>query len=191
MRASCCTVYFDTCDISLDLSSSSRQCTSSSHKGVLLISLPSLRHKHSALVAQRLLLKVLLLVPAVTACRLLQLCLLEHTENFAYTHWDEILDICAEYDISLSIGDGLRPGCIAGALIWSCCPVAAKASVLHSCSFARPLSAPTGLPTCCLQCTVNRHFLTSIEPDTGSYVPQRHYSSLPAASRAEHLDVDF
>lgn len=44
-----------------------------------------------------------------------QLCLLDHTENFAYTHWDEILDICAEYDISLSIGDGLRPGCIAGA----------------------------------------------------------------------------
>ncbi len=44
-----------------------------------------------------------------------QLCLLDHTENFAFTHWDEILDICAEYDISLSIGDGLRPGCIAGA----------------------------------------------------------------------------
>jgi thiamine biosynthesis protein ThiC len=35
-------------------------------------------------------------------------------ENFAYVHWDEILDICAEYDVSLSIGDGLRPGCIAG-----------------------------------------------------------------------------
>ena len=47
----------------------------------------------------------------------MQLCLLDHVENFAYTHWDEILDICAEYDISLSIGDGLRPGCIAGALI--------------------------------------------------------------------------
>ncbi len=45
---------------------------------------------------------------------LLQLCLLEHNENFAYTHWDEILDICAKYDVSLSIGDGLRPGCIAG-----------------------------------------------------------------------------
>ncbi|CAL8467938.1 g7476 [Coccomyxa elongata] len=44
-----------------------------------------------------------------------KLCLLDHTENFAYTHWDEILDICAEYDISLSIGDGLRPGCIADA----------------------------------------------------------------------------
>lgn len=43
-----------------------------------------------------------------------KLCLLEHKENFAYEHWDEILDICAKYDISLSIGDGLRPGCIAG-----------------------------------------------------------------------------
>lgn len=33
-------------------------------------------------------------------------------ENFAYEHWDDILDICAEYDIALSIGDGLRPGSI-------------------------------------------------------------------------------
>jgi phosphomethylpyrimidine synthase len=33
-------------------------------------------------------------------------------ENFAYEHWDEILDICAQYDIALSIGDGLRPGSI-------------------------------------------------------------------------------
>ena len=44
-----------------------------------------------------------------------QLCLLDHVENFAYTHWDDILDICAAYDVSLSIGDGLRPGCIADA----------------------------------------------------------------------------
>ena len=43
-----------------------------------------------------------------------KLCLLDHTENFTYTHWDEILDICNKYDISLSIGDGRRPGCIAG-----------------------------------------------------------------------------
>jgi len=35
-----------------------------------------------------------------------------HKENFAYEHWDEILDICAEYDVALSIGDGLRPGSI-------------------------------------------------------------------------------
>ena len=41
-----------------------------------------------------------------------KLCLLEHTENFAYVHWGEILEICRSYDITLSIGDGLRPGCI-------------------------------------------------------------------------------
>lgn len=35
-----------------------------------------------------------------------------HKENFAYEHWDEILEICAKYDIALSIGDGLRPGSI-------------------------------------------------------------------------------
>ena len=35
-----------------------------------------------------------------------------HKENFAYEHWDDILDICAQYDIALSIGDGLRPGSI-------------------------------------------------------------------------------
>ena len=35
-----------------------------------------------------------------------------HRENFAYEHWDDILDICAKYDIALSIGDGLRPGSI-------------------------------------------------------------------------------
>ncbi|KAI3425322.1 hypothetical protein D9Q98_009086 [Chlorella vulgaris] len=41
-----------------------------------------------------------------------KLCLLDHKENFAYEHWDDILDICRQYDVSLSIGDGLRPGCI-------------------------------------------------------------------------------
>eukprot|EP00850_Spirogloea_muscicola_P022271 SM000285S10800 [mRNA] locus=s285:29400:33363:- [translate_table: standard] len=35
-----------------------------------------------------------------------------HKENFAYQHWDDILDICNQYDIALSIGDGLRPGSI-------------------------------------------------------------------------------
>ncbi|EFJ20094.1 hypothetical protein SELMODRAFT_418436 [Selaginella moellendorffii] len=39
-------------------------------------------------------------------------CLTHHKENFAYEHWDDILDICNQYDISLSIGDGLRPGSI-------------------------------------------------------------------------------
>jgi len=39
-------------------------------------------------------------------------CLAHHKENFAYEHWDEICEICREYDVSFSIGDGLRPGSI-------------------------------------------------------------------------------
>ncbi len=42
-------------------------------------------------------------------------CLTHHKESFLYTHWDEICDICAAYDVSFSIGDGLRPGSIADA----------------------------------------------------------------------------
>jgi phosphomethylpyrimidine synthase len=42
-------------------------------------------------------------------------CLAHHQENFCYTHWDEICEIMAAYDISFSIGDGLRPGSIADA----------------------------------------------------------------------------
>jgi phosphomethylpyrimidine synthase len=42
-------------------------------------------------------------------------CLAHHQENFLYTHWDEICEIMAAYDISFSIGDGLRPGSIADA----------------------------------------------------------------------------
>jgi len=36
-------------------------------------------------------------------------------ENFLYEHFDEILDIAKKYDITLSLGDGLRPGCLADA----------------------------------------------------------------------------
>ncbi len=42
-------------------------------------------------------------------------CLAYHRENFLYTHWDEICEILAAYDVAVSIGDGLRPGCIADA----------------------------------------------------------------------------
>ena len=42
-------------------------------------------------------------------------CLAHHKENFLYTHWDDICDIMAAYDISFSIGDGLRPGSVADA----------------------------------------------------------------------------
>jgi len=42
-------------------------------------------------------------------------CIHHGKENFLYDHWDDICDICAAYDVSFSIGDGLRPGSIADA----------------------------------------------------------------------------
>jgi phosphomethylpyrimidine synthase len=42
-------------------------------------------------------------------------CLAHHQENFLYTHFDELCDIMAAYDVSFSLGDGLRPGSIADA----------------------------------------------------------------------------
>ncbi len=39
-------------------------------------------------------------------------CLSHHKENFLYTHFREICEICTAYDVSLSLGDGLRPGSI-------------------------------------------------------------------------------
>ena len=42
-------------------------------------------------------------------------CLAHHRENFAYTHFREICEIMQRYDVSFSLGDGLRPGSIADA----------------------------------------------------------------------------
>ncbi|WP_074380864.1 phosphomethylpyrimidine synthase ThiC [Bartonella doshiae] len=42
-------------------------------------------------------------------------CLHHHKESFLYEHFDEICDIARMYDISLSLGDGLRPGSLADA----------------------------------------------------------------------------
>ena len=42
-------------------------------------------------------------------------CLAHHQENFLYTHFEEICEIMRAYDISFSLGDGLRPGSIADA----------------------------------------------------------------------------
>ena len=36
-------------------------------------------------------------------------------ENPLYVHWDEVMDILAEHDVTVSLGDGLRPGCLADA----------------------------------------------------------------------------
>ena len=42
-------------------------------------------------------------------------CLAHHKENFTYTHFEEICEIMKAYDVSFSLGDGLRPGSIADA----------------------------------------------------------------------------
>ena len=42
-------------------------------------------------------------------------CLAHHKENFLYTHFEDICEIMKAYDVAFSLGDGLRPGCIADA----------------------------------------------------------------------------
>jgi phosphomethylpyrimidine synthase len=42
-------------------------------------------------------------------------CIAHHQENFLYTHFRELCDIMRQYDVSFSLGDGLRPGAIADA----------------------------------------------------------------------------
>jgi phosphomethylpyrimidine synthase len=42
-------------------------------------------------------------------------CLAHHEENFLYTHFDELCEIFAQYDVAFSLGDGLRPGATADA----------------------------------------------------------------------------
>ncbi len=42
-------------------------------------------------------------------------CLSHHQENFLYTHFEDICEIMKQYDVCFSLGDGLRPGCLADA----------------------------------------------------------------------------
>jgi len=42
-------------------------------------------------------------------------CLAHHRDNFLYTHFEEICEIMKAYDVAFSLGDGLRPGCVADA----------------------------------------------------------------------------
>lgn len=42
-------------------------------------------------------------------------CLAHHQENFLYTHFEDICEIMKAYDVTFSLGDGLRPGCVADA----------------------------------------------------------------------------
>src|SRR5207245_4107396 len=42
-------------------------------------------------------------------------CISHHQENFLYTHFEQICEIMKAYDVSFSLGDGLRPGSVADA----------------------------------------------------------------------------
>jgi len=42
-------------------------------------------------------------------------CVSHHEESFLFTHFEEICEICKQYDVALSLGDGMRPGAIADA----------------------------------------------------------------------------
>jgi len=72
------------------------------HAGVLLRYVPMTAKRRTGIVSRG-------------GAILAKWCLAHHQENFLYTHWDEICEIMAAYDVAFSIGDGLRPGCIADA----------------------------------------------------------------------------
>jgi len=72
------------------------------HAGVLLRFIPTTAERMTGIVSRG-------------GSILAKWCLAHHKENFLYTHWDDICDIMAAYDVSFSIGDGLRPGSIADA----------------------------------------------------------------------------
>lgn len=72
------------------------------HAGVLLEYLPLVRNRITGIVSRG---------GAIHA----QWCLKHRKQNFMYTHFDRLLEICRRYDVTISLGDGLRPGCLADA----------------------------------------------------------------------------
>jgi phosphomethylpyrimidine synthase len=72
------------------------------HAGVLLEYIPMTAHRMTGIVSRG-------------GSILAKWCLAHHRQNFTYTHFREICEIMAAYDVSFSLGDGLRPGSIADA----------------------------------------------------------------------------
>ena len=72
------------------------------HAGVLLRYVPMTRNRMTGIVSRG-------------GSIMAKWCLAHHQENFLYEKWDDICEIMAAYDVSFSIGDGLRPGSIADA----------------------------------------------------------------------------
>ncbi|MBI5518197.1 MAG: phosphomethylpyrimidine synthase ThiC [Deltaproteobacteria bacterium] len=72
------------------------------HAGVLRAFLPLVQHRVTGIVSR--------------GGSLMAQWMIEHgAENPLYARWDDVLSICARYDVTISAGDGLRPGCLADA----------------------------------------------------------------------------
>ncbi|RYE93282.1 MAG: phosphomethylpyrimidine synthase ThiC [Myxococcales bacterium] len=72
------------------------------HAGVLVEHLPLVKDRITGIVSRG---------GSIMAQWMLE----HHKQNPFYTHWDKVLEICAKYDVTISAGDGLRPGCLADA----------------------------------------------------------------------------
>ncbi len=72
------------------------------HCGVLIEHLPLVAHRLTGIVSRG---------GAIHA----QWSVKHKKQNFLYTSYDKVLDICAKYDVTISLGDGMRPGCLADA----------------------------------------------------------------------------
>ncbi|MFZ5802680.1 MAG: phosphomethylpyrimidine synthase ThiC [Candidatus Omnitrophota bacterium] len=72
------------------------------HAGVLREHLPLVRKRVTGIVSRG-------------GAILAQWCKAHQAENFLYTHFDALLGICKKYDVTISLGDGLRPGSLADA----------------------------------------------------------------------------
>ncbi len=72
------------------------------HAGVLVEHLPLVKDRITGIVSRG-------------GSLMAQWMLEHHKQNPFYTHWDKVLEVCAKYDVSISAGDGLRPGCLADA----------------------------------------------------------------------------
>jgi phosphomethylpyrimidine synthase len=72
------------------------------HAGVLVEYLPLVKDRITGIVSRG-------------GSLMAQWMLEHHKQNPFYTHWDKVLEVCAKYDVSISAGDGLRPGCLADA----------------------------------------------------------------------------
>ncbi len=72
------------------------------HAGVLMEHLPLVAHRITGIVSRG-------------GAILGQWMLRHKKQNFLYTEYDRLLEICKKYDVTISLGDGLRPGCLADA----------------------------------------------------------------------------